>query len=177
MEIKLLKVGSLQTNCYLLISGNELGIIDPGDEADKILEEVRKMEAKPKYIIDTHYHYDHILANQEIKKETGAKILIHEKEKDFIDFEPDKFLKEGDKIKIGESILEVIHTPGHTKGSICLLGKSFILTGDTLFKVGYGRTDLAGGSQQDMEKSLERLSKLIKPGMMVYPGHEEPFKY
>ena len=175
MEIKRLIVGSLQTNCYLLISGNELGIVDPGDEASKILEEIRKIKAKPKYIINTHYHYDHILANQEIKKETGAKILIHEAEKDFIDFEPDEFLKEGGKIKIGESILGVIHTPGHTKGSICLIGKDFILTGDTLFKDGYGRTNLAGGSQKEMKESLKRLSKLIKPGTTIYPGHGEIF--
>ena len=177
MEIKRLTVGGLQTNCYLLISGNELGIVDPGGEAGKILEEIRKIKTKPKYIINTHYHHDHVLVNQEIKKETGAKILIHEAEKDFIDFEPDEFLKEGDKIKIGESILEVIHTPGHTKGSICLKGKDFILTGDTLFKDGYGRTDLAGGSQKDMEESLEKLSKLIKPGTTVYSGHGEIFKH
>ncbi len=177
MEIKHLIVGDLQTNCYLLISGNELGIVDPGDEADKILEEIRKIKAKPRYIINTHYHYDHILANQEIKKETGTKILIHEAEKDFIDFEPDRFLKEGDKIKIGEGILEIINTPGHTKGSICMVGKDFILTGDTLFKDGYGRTDLAGGSQKEMEESLKRLSKLIKSGMVVYPGHGEIFKH
>ena len=177
MEIKHLIVGNLQTNCYLLISGNELGIVDPGDEADKILEEIRRIKAKPKYIINTHYHYDHVLANQKIKKETGAKILIHEAEKDFIDFEPDRFLKEGDKIKIGESNLEIMLTPGHTKGSICIVGKDFILTGDTLFKDGYGRTDLAGGSQKEMEKSLERLSKLIKPGTIIYPGHGEIFKH
>lgn len=177
MEIKRLIVGSLQTNCYLLISGNEFGIVDPGDEADKILEEIRKIKAKPKYIINTHYHYDHVLANQKIKKETGAKILIHEAEKDFIDFEPDRFLEEGDRIKIGESILEVIHTSGHTKGSICLIGKDFILTGDTLFKDGHGRTDLAGGSQKEMEESLERLSKLIKPGTTIYPGHGKIFKH
>ncbi|MFC1789653.1 MBL fold metallo-hydrolase [Patescibacteria group bacterium] len=176
MEIKRLMVGNLQTNCYLLVSGNELGVVDPGDEAGKILKEIRKIKAKPKYIINTHYHYDHILANQEIKKETGAEILIHEAEKDFIDFETDRFLKQGDKIKIGDSILKVINTPGHTKGSICLAGEDFILTGDTLFKDGYGRTDLDGGSQNDMKESLKKLSKSIKPGTTVYPGHGEIFK-
>lgn len=176
MEIKRLILGSLQTNCYLLVSGNELGIVDPGDEAGKILKEIRKIKAKPKYIINTHYHYDHTLANQKIKKETGAEILIHEAEKDFIDFEPDRFLKQGDKIKIGDSVLKVIDTPGHTRGSICLVGEDFILTGDTLFKDGHGRTDLAGGSQKDMEESLEKLSKLIKSGVTVYSGHGEIFK-
>jgi len=176
MKIKHLIVGMLETNCYLLISNNEFGIIDPGDEAEKILEEIRKIKAEPKYIINTHYHSDHISANEKIKEETGAQILIHEAEKDFINFEADKFLKDGDKIRIGESVLKVLHTPGHTKGSICLLGEKFIFTGDTLFKDGYGRTDLSGCSQKDLKESLKRLSKLLKPGMRVYPGHGEIFK-
>lgn len=181
MEIKHLIVGELGTNCYLLISGNELGIIDPGGEADKILKEVEKAKAKPKYIINTHCHSDHILANEKIRKETRAKILIHEAEKDFISFEADRFLKNEEEIKIGvgdsPSILKVLHTPGHTQGSICLLGENVVFTGDTLFKDGHGRTDLPGGSQKDMEESLEKLSKLLKPGVIVYPGHGEIFKY
>ncbi len=176
MEIEHLIVGMFETNCYLLISNNELGIIDPGDEAEKILEEIKKTKAKPKYIINTHCHSDHISANEKIKKETGAQILIHEAEKDFINFDADEFLKEGSEIKIGENVLKVLHVPGHTKGSICLAGEKFIFTGDTLFKDGYGRTDLPGGSKKDLEESLKRLSKLLKPGMRVYPGHGEIFK-
>ncbi len=175
MEIKHLVVGGLATNCYLLISGNELAIIDPGGEAEKILQEIKKTKAKPKYIINTHCHADHTSANKEIKKETKAKILIHEAEKDFIDFEADMFLSEEDKIKVGDCLLKVIHTPGHTRGSICLLGENFVFSGDTLFKNGYGRTDLLGGSQEDIEKSLKKLTKLLKPGMMVYPGHAAGF--
>ena len=175
MEIKHLIVGELATNCYLLISKNELAIIDPGGEAEKILQEIKKTEAKPKYIINTHCHPDHTLANKKIKKETRAEIWIHEAEKDFIDFEADRFLKEENEIKIGDCLLKVIHTPGHTRGSICLLGENFVFSGDTLFKNGYGRTDLPGGSQKDLEKSLEKLSKLLKPGITVYPGHEEIF--
>lgn len=162
MEIKQLIVGELRTNCYLLISNNEIGIIDPGGDAEKILKEIRSTKAKPKYIINTHCHVDHISANEEIKKKTGVKVLIH--------------LKEGDEIKIGDSILKVLDTPGHTKEGICLLGKNFILTGDTLFKDGHGRTDLPGGSQKEMEKSLDKLSKFLRPGIIVYPGHGESFK-
>ena len=176
MQIKRLIVGELETNCYLLISENELGIIDPGGEAEKILKEIKKTKAEPKYIINTHCHLDHVLANEKIKKETGAKVLIHETEKDFLKFKVDRFLKEGDKIKIGDSVLKVLCTPGHTKGSICLLGQDFIFSGDTLFEKGYGRTDLPGGSQKDLEESLKRLSKLLKPGIVVYPGHGEIFK-
>ena len=177
MEIKRLIVGELETNCYLVISKNELVIIDPGGEAEKILEEIRKTKAESKYIINTHCHFDHILANEEIRKETGVKILIHKAEKEFINFEADRFLEEGDEIKIGDIILKVLHTPGHTRGSICLIGENFIFTGDTLFKEGYGRTDLPGGSQKDLEESLERLSKLLKPGITVYPGHGEIFNF
>lgn len=176
MQIKRLVVGDLMTNCYLLISGNELAIIDPGGEAERILEEIKKTKAKPKYIINTHCHPDHILANEKLKEETGADILIHENEKNFISFEVDRFLKEGDEIKVGNGVLKVIHTPGHSPGSICLAGKTFLFSGDTIFKHGYGRTDIPAASLKDLEKSLERLSKLLKPGIMVYPGHGEGFK-
>lgn len=176
MKIKLLVVGPLLTNCYLVVSEDTLLIIDPGGGKDEILREAAKIKAKIKYIVNTHGHPDHVFANQDIKKETGAKILIHEAEKDFINFGVDRFLKDGDEIKIGDSHLKVLHTPGHTKGGICLLGKDFVFTGDTLFKDGYGRTDLPGGFQKDLEKSLEKLKKILKPGITVYPGHGEIFK-
>ncbi len=176
MKIKLLVVGPLLTNCYLVVSENELLIIDPGGGEEKILKEITETRARVKYIINTHGHPDHVFANQDIRKETGAKILIHEAEKDFINFGADRFLKDGDEIKIGDSVLKVLHTPGHTKGSICLLAGDFVFTGDTLFKDGYGRTDLPGGCQEDLEKSLEKLKKILKPGIAVYPGHGEIFK-
>ncbi len=161
MEIKNIKVGDLETNCYLLVFGKELAIIDPGGEPEKILEEIKKTKTEPKYIINTHSHPDHNSANQEIKEATMAVILTP---------------KENQEIKIGESVLRVISTSGHTKDSICLLGESFIFTGDTLFEDGHGRTDLPGGSQQEIENSLEKLNKIIKPGMIVYPGHGRIFK-
>lgn len=177
MEIKRLIVGVLDTNCYLLVSGNEVGVVDPGDEAGKILEEINKTGAELKYIINTHYHFDHTLANKEIKSKTGAEILIHEAEKDFINFEADRFLKEGEEIKIGNDILKVIHTPGHTAGSISLLAEDFVLVGDLLFKDGHGRTDLSGGSQEEIENSLKKLTKLLSTETAIYPGHGESFKY
>jgi len=190
MEIKRLIVGALDTNCYLLIAGKEMIIVDPGSEPEKILDEIKKTGAKPEYIINTHYHPDHTGANKGIrtslsartlntphlKKETGVKILIHEAEKSFISFKPDGFLKGGEKIKIGDTVLKVIHTPGHSPGSICLLGKDFALTGDTIFKDGYGRTDLKGGSWEDLDNSLKKLKKLLKPGMRIYPGHGDIFR-
>lgn len=162
MEIKRLIVGPLQTNCYLLISEGEMVVVDPGGDSDKILEEIKKTSLVPKYIINTHNHFDHIGGNEDIQRETGAEILK---------------LKEGDEIKIGNEILKVINTPGHSKDSICLLGEGFALVGDVIFPDGYGRTDLAGGSEEEMQKSLKRLSKILKPRTRIYPGHGEIFEY
>lgn len=176
MIIKILVVGPLLTNCYLVISRDELLIIDPGGGVKSILKEINQTKAKPKYILNTHYHWDHTFGNKIIKKVTRAEILIHEKEKDFIKFEVDRFLREKEKIKIGDKTLEVLHTPGHTQGSICLLGENFIFTGDTLFKEGCGRTDFPGGSEKELRESLEKLKKILKPGITVYPGHGEIFR-
>jgi len=177
MKIKRLIVGRLETNCYLIISEKELVIIDPGGESNKILEEIEKNEHALKHIILTHSHLDHISAALEIKQKTGAKILIHELERYSLNFEPDILLKEEDEVKIGDVVLEILHTPGHTPGSICLLGKNFTFTGDTIFKDGVGRTDLPGGSLKYLRESLQRLSRIIKPGMKIYPGHGEIFEY
>lgn len=176
MKIIRLIVGGLATNCYLLISEEELAVIDPGAEPEKILVEIRKIKAATRYIINTHGHSDHTLADEKISKETGAEILIHKAEKGLIGFKANRFLKDGDEIKIGARILKVIHAPGHTRGSICLAGDNFIFTGDTLFKDGCGRTDLPGGSEKDLKESLEKLSKLLKQEILVYPGHGEIFK-
>lgn len=175
MEIKRIMVGFLETNCYLVISGNELAVIDPADEAEKILAEIEKIKVKPKFIILTHYHFDHTGAAEKLKEKTEAKILIHEGEKDFINFLVDKFLKDEEEIKIGKEFLKVVHCPGHTKGSIVLLGKNEIFVGDLIFKDGYGRTDLPGGSRKDLENSLQKLERILSKGTVIYPGHGQSF--
>lgn len=162
MRVISIKVGELETNCYLVISGDEMIVVDPGAETKKILEAIKSYKSKVKYIINTHNHFDHVGANREVSEKTGAEISSN--------------LKDGDEVKIGSESLKVISTPGHTKDSICLIGQDFIFTGDTLFKNGYGRTDLPSGSNEEMEKSLEKLSEIIKPGMLVYPGHGEYYK-
>ena len=163
MEVKRIKVGELETNCYLLISKKELVVVDPGGDVDKILKEIKDTEAILRYIINTHNHFDHTLGNKELKEKTGAEIL--------------KGLKDGDEIKIGDNVLNIISTPGHTKDGICIICNNFILTGDTIFKDGYGRTDLFGGSKKELEESLNKLSKILKPGMVIYPGHGDSFIY
>lgn len=176
MEIKRIPLGIFESNCYLLIEGKEIIVVDPGGEPELILDEIKKSGGKAEYIINTHCHPDHTGANEVIRNETGAKILIHEAEEDFILFKPDSFLKGGEKIKIGDIVLEIIHTPGHSPGSICILGKDFMLTGDTIFKHGYGRTDIKGGSWEQLDQSLKKLKKIMKPGMKIYPGHGKSFR-
>jgi glyoxylase-like metal-dependent hydrolase (beta-lactamase superfamily II) len=176
MNIQRLIVGDIETNCYILSSAGELCVIDPGDEGEYIVDEIKRSGGTLKYIIDTHYHPDHVSANKLVQKNCGGEILIHHKEKDYIDFSPDRFLHEGDAIEFGGENLIVLHTSGHSEGSICLLHKDCIFTGDTVFLNGCGRADLLGGSTKDLEESLERLSKIIKPGMIVYPGHGELFQ-
>jgi glyoxylase-like metal-dependent hydrolase (beta-lactamase superfamily II) len=168
MQIKTVKVGHLETNCYIVADENskEAIIIDPGDEADKILKELDDLSLR--HIIITHEHPDHTMAKDALKKKTGAKIMMHFADKRF--FIPDIGIKGGDEINIGEISFKVLHTPGHSKGCICLYAPGYLFSGDTLFADCHGRTDLPGGSEREMGLSLKRLSKL--PGeTKVYPGH------
>lgn len=173
MKIKSFLVGPLLTNCYFLISDKKAIIIDPGFLTEEIVKKAK--EKKVLYIILTHSHWDHILGAKELREITKGKILIHKAEKNFLKFEADEYLKGNEEIKFGEKILKIIHTPGHTPGSICILIDHFLFTGDTLFEDGVGRTDLVGGSEEDLKKSLKILEKIIKPGMKIFPGHGQPF--
>lgn len=175
--IRTITVGSLSTNCYVLIDdkSQEGIIIDPGDEPAKIIKFLKTSLLRIKYIINTHSHSDHIGADSEIKTFTGAEIMIHRMDARMLNMmlsiSANKFLEEQNKIKIGFFTLNVLHTPGHTPGSICLLGEGFIFTGDTLFAGGVGRWDLPGGSEKTLRESIS--SKLIPldNSLVVYPGH------
>ncbi len=176
MEIKVLSVGAIKANCYFLLNENEMAIVDPGDEADLIIDEIEKAGKKLKYIVYTHYHFDHVSAGNRVRSALGGETLIHSGEKElFSGLEIDRYIENGETLKIGDETLKVLHNPGHSPGSICLLGKDFIITGDTLFKDGTGRTDLAGGSEEDMEISLENINNIVSPGMIIYPGHGPDF--
>lgn len=190
IKLQIVPVGALGANCYILwdIKTMEGIIVDPGSEASKIIGVVKKNKLSIKYIINTHGHYDHIGANQELKSKLGAEILVHEADGPLLEspmmnlsflkpairnvqHTPDRLLKEGDIITVGAISLEVIHTPGHTQGSICLLGDNFILTGDTLFEGSIGRTDLPGGSYDDIHASLKDKLQTLSDDLVVYPGH------
>jgi hydroxyacylglutathione hydrolase len=181
-------VGQLDVNCYVVGDGDssEAFVIDPGDEADRIADLLDAKGLKPRYIICTHAHYDHVCAAGELKDKYGAVIVMHEDEKDTYrmtrtlclswgfgeeDFpDPGILVRDGDKIVLGSCGLDVMHTPGHTPGSICLYKEGILFTGDTLFEGSAGRTDLPGGDRSELMGSLKRLAAL-PAGTRVLCGH------
>jgi hydroxyacylglutathione hydrolase len=188
MIIKSLVVGPLENNCFIIgdDSTKEVLVIDPGDEPDRILDLINENNFKVKYIICTHAHFDHVGAVPDLKNETGAKIVIHRDDLEIyrsatdqaafwgynIDPlpEPDMFVSEGDKIEVGNLRFEILHTPGHSPGGICLYGEGILITGDTLFAGSVGRTDLYGGDIEKLKKSFGRLMS-FSDKTRVLPGH------
>lgn len=190
MVIKSLAVGQLEANCYVVADEDtaEAIIIDPGDEPDRILELCEGLDVL--YIVLTHAHFDHAGALFELKDETGAQVIVHSEELPVYASitdqatmwgfnvpslpEPDITVNEGDGITIGQSNLTVIHTPGHSPGSMCLYSEEgFVFTGDTLFAGSIGRTDFPGGSMSDMRASFRKLMGL-PDSTAVFSGHGTP---
>jgi len=173
MQIKCLKVGPLQTNCYLVTNNQGTLIIDPGAESEKILKALG--DQKVKALVLTHGHYDHVTEAFYLKEKLNCLVMIHKKDEAMMSYSTqvraDKLLKDGDQLLV----LKVIHTPGHSEGSICLYSEKekVLFSGDTLFAGNYGRCDLPGSSQREMENSLKRLLTL-PPETKVYPGHGQP---
>jgi hydroxyacylglutathione hydrolase len=185
-------VGAFQCNCTLLAdeATREAVIIDPGDDAQRILERVRRYDLKVRYLLHTHAHLDHIMATRRVKQETEAEILLHAGD-DWLyqnlamqcgmfgwnadqPLPVDRHLAHGELLSFGAQALEVIHTPGHTPGSICFStggDAPLLFSGDTLFARGIGRTDLWGGSYPQILRSIEE-RLLTRPGeTRVIPGH------
>jgi len=185
MKVKKLEVGSLETNCYILYSAGEAAIVDPGDESGRIIDSLRTLDQgnlEVRFVLATHFHWDHVEAAAELVDHFSAEFYLGEKDQTLfeksIQFElsPDRLLNEGDVVKLGESELEVWETPGHTPGSISLLEKSErkLIVGDLLFSTGFGRTDLPGGSKSDLEDSLARVVNL-DGDWEVFSGHGPTF--
>jgi len=188
MIIRSLVVGPLENNCFIIADENtkEGLVVDPGDEPDRILDLINKNSFNIKYIVCTHAHFDHVGAVPDLKKETGAKIVIHRDELEIYKStkdqaaiwgyeldplpEPDIFVSEGDKIEVGNLRFEVLHTPGHSPGGICLYGEGILITGDTLFAGSVGRTDFYGGDMEKLKRSFRRLLSLSDK-IKVLPGH------
>ncbi|MCL1977910.1 MAG: MBL fold metallo-hydrolase [Candidatus Bathyarchaeota archaeon] len=185
MHVETFTVGVLQTNCYVVncTETNEAIIIDPGldfdAEAQPIFNYIDKEMLKIKFIVNTHGHSDHIRGDSLMQKEYAVPICIHEFDASFLkclekpdDALTDVLLKDGDIIKFGNICLKVMHTPGHTMGSICLIGDKNMFSGDTLFAGSVGRTDFAESSPKDMSITLKKLA-LLPDDLLVYPGHDE----
>ena len=183
MEVKVLQVGPIGTNCYILEDekARAAAIIDPGDEAGRILQVIEDDGVDVKYILLTHGHYDHTTAVPQLHKALPqAEIYIHRADANGTGSQlfplagqiPDlKFYDEGDTLALGDMTIQVFHTPGHSKGSVTLKVGDVLFCGDTLFAGSCGRTDLAGGSYAEIMASLKKLGQL--PGdYHVCPGHD-----
>ena len=189
MNYKLVVVGPLDTNCYLVYCDETLdcAVIDPGAEAERIFPLVLELELKLVAILNTHGHIDHIGANKDVKDKFNVPLCIHSLDSPLLEkiqeFElsfflgakesppADRLLEDKDTIRFGKSSLRVVHTPGHTPGSVSFLGDGIVFSGDTLFFGGVGRTDLPGGSTKDLEKSIKKKILTLPPETIVLPGH------
>lgn len=194
MKVITFILGELQTNCYLIINQNtnQCLIIDPADEANFISEQILKQKLKPTAIIATHGHFDHILAANELQMAFAIPFYIHKKDlflvknlqksasfwtkRKIFEKSPEKISFLQTRIRNFKDFgkLRIIHTPGHTPGSVCLYfpEEKTLFTGDTLFANGVGRTDFTYSSEKDLLASLKKLAKL--PGeTKIYPGHGE----
>ncbi|WFD09253.1 MBL fold metallo-hydrolase [Tepidibacter hydrothermalis] len=187
MFLEKVVAGVYGVNCYILgdIETKKCAVIDPGGACDEILHIVNKNGFNLEYIILTHGHADHIGAVEEIKEKTGANVLAHKEEQivlsnsqnnltymmgGSIEIEADRYLSDGQTVELGNLKLQIIHTPGHTPGGMCIKVNDSLFAGDTLFRSSIGRTDLFGGDYDKIIESVNRLAKL-DDNLKVFPGH------
>lgn len=190
MEIKQIFLPRMANFCYM-IGDEETGtaaVIDPAFDAKKILSEIAAAGYKISHVINTHGHADHVSANADIIKATGAMLCIHEADASQVagilnrslsrilggkgSPGADCILSDGDTITVGKTVMRVIHTPGHTPGSICIYTKGHLFTGDTLFVGAVGRTDLPGGSTATLLSSIREKLYILPEETIVWPGHD-----
>lgn len=187
MRIYTLQVGEIGTNCYLAASdAGNAAIVDPGAEPERIAAALTQYSLTPALILLTHGHFDHIGAAEALRQWYHIPLYVHAADAELLS-DPaknggkglmgrevtagcDHLLVDGDRIPLDELEFQVIHTPGHTKGSVCFAADGLLLTGDTLFCRGIGRTDLYGGSFPEIRRSLSRLATL-EGDRRVFPGH------
>lgn len=189
MRTERMVLGLLHTNCYIVYNEDtmEAMLIDPATHADKIIAKIEALGVKIKYIILTHAHSDHLCALDKLAEYTGAEICIGSEEEDALNNSElnlcnyfrtsspvttaDILLKDGDCLKLGEEPVEVIFTPGHTKGGISLVYDNCVITGDTLFAESVGRSDFATSSTSALMDSIKNKLYLLDDSTVVYPGH------
>lgn len=191
MIIETFVKGPLENNNYLLIDevAKEAVLIDCTEPADDIMQSVKQYGAKLKFILLTHVHFDHIMGVNYFRDKYGVKTYAP-KEDNFMFAEmnnllgrfnlpatevqkADRLLEDGEILNFGNYNIEVIHTPGHTKGGVCYLIDDKLFSGDTIFYESLGRTDLIGGSDEDMENSLRKIFNMLPDATEIYPGHAD----
>lgn len=189
LKVEPLVVGPLFSNCYIVWDEEEKQgvIIDPGDDADTILEAVKELGIKIKYILATHGHFDHVGAVAPIRKKLDAEFLAHKDDFFFLEDgensarrwgvnihqppKPDKFIEDGEKIKVGKFELVTMHTPGHSPGGVSFHSDNMVFGGDTLFQGSIGRTDFKQGSFEDIANSIKTRLYTLSDETIVYTGH------
>jgi hydroxyacylglutathione hydrolase len=187
-KIHTLVVGHLQTNCYILQSDSTALVIDPGDEPDRILRFLDDLKVKPSQIIATHTHFDHVLGVDKIRTALKIPFLIHRDDLSMLESmqsrvlqfmglsvppppKVDRFLADEELVTVGHDTVKVLHTPGHSPGSISLSGPGYVLTGDALFNQSIGRTDLPGGDLDTLVRSITDRLFSLHDDTVVYSGH------
>lgn len=193
MILKALVAGPLAANCFIIGDNetNEGAIIDPGGDADRILQAVEETGLTIKFIIATHGHFDHNAATAKLKEKLNCDFLLREKDIDFVKRskntahnwgieidqvpDPDRFINEGDILKLGSLELEIINTPGHSPGGVSIYIKSenVLFSGDTLFFTSIGRTDFDGGSMTALQNSIREKLYTLPDNTIVHTGHGE----
>lgn len=192
LEVICLPVGSLLSNCYVLYDTESLEaiIIDPGDDGERIVEEIERRSLKPCMIVNTHGHGDHIGANEHVKNHFSIPLLIHRDDAPMLanpdlnlstfvgaailSPEPDRLLDDDDTITFGEHTINVLHTPGHSPGGISLQVEDIVFTGDALFQGSVGRTDLPGCSHERLLKGVRTHLLALPDDTRIFPGHGMP---
>ena len=169
MRVYQIQVGNMQNFSYIVADDdtNDAIIIDPSWDLVELELIIKEHNLNVKYIVNTHHHFDHTLGNDEMIQFTKAPVIQHE----FSELKNDLVVKDGDFIEFGNTKLKVLHTPGHSQDSICLMGDGKIFTGDTLFVGNCGRIDLPGGSAKDLFHSLFDVLYLLDDDLVLYPGH------
>ncbi len=187
MKIETIAVGQLMTNCYLLCDeqAKVCAVVDPGDEAERIARAVESSGCQLRYVLLTHGHYDHFTGLSGLLEKYDVPVYIHPDDAEVgrnnpwslkfprLDDVHQRWYNEGDTLTLGSHIIHVLSTPGHSKGSVCLVVENAIFAGDTLFYGSCGRTDFPGGDYKEMLLSLARLARL-EGNYTVYPGHDRP---
>ena len=169
MRVYQIQVGNMQNFSYIVADDdtNDAIIIDPSWDLVELELIIKEHNLNVKYIVNTHHHFDHTLGNDEMIQFTKAPVIQHE----FSELKNDLVVKDGDFIEFGNTKLKVLHTPGHSQDSICLIGDGKIFTGDTLFVGNCGRIDLPGGSAKDLFHSLFDVLYSLDDNLVLYPGH------